>query len=259
MVVSNLRVVLKAFADGQIFGQVFGEGIPQILWLHGWGRSSNDFVAVGERLARQGICSVALDLPGFGASPLPPFVGGARQYAHFLEPMLDQIVGESPVVVVGHSFGGRVAAVMGARQPQKYRHIVFTGAPLVAKAGGRRRSPLPYRMVKKLAQWRLISQSRLERAKQKYGSADYRAASGQLRDILVATLAENYDDDLAKLTMPITMFWGANDTDVPVEVAQRALDEIPDGGALNIVDGVGHLTPTQAVEELVAVVSKVIA
>lgn len=259
MVVSNLRVVLKAFADGQIFGQVFGDGTPQIVWLHGWGRSSDDFVRIGELLASQGVTSVALDMPGFGASPLPPFTGGAREYAHYLEPILKSIVGSRPVVVVGHSFGGRVAVVLGARQPQMFQHIVFTGAPLLPRTGGSRKSPVSYRAIRRLAKWRLISEGRLEEAKQKYGSADYRAASGQLRDILVATLAERYEEDLAKLSTPVTMFWGADDTDVPVDVAQRALALIGTPGALQVIEGVGHLTPTQAVDEMAKLVSKVVA
>jgi pimeloyl-ACP methyl ester carboxylesterase len=257
-VVSNLRVVLKAFANGQLFGQVYGDGTPQILWLHGWGRSSADFAASAEILARGGVASVALDLPGFGASPLPPFVGGAREYADLLVPVVREIFGDSTPTVVGHSFGGRIATVMTARHPTMFSHLILTGAPLLAREGARRHSPWAYRAVKKLAALGLVSPARLERAKQQYGSADYRAATGQLRDILVATVGESYEAELALVTTPTTLVWGADDRDVPVTIARRSIDQMKVATNLVVLENVGHLVPVQAAELLASEVSKVI-
>ena len=257
-VVSNLSSVLKAFANGQLFGQVYGDGTPQILWLHGWGRSSADFTAAAEILARGGVASVALDLPGFGASPLPPFVGGAREYADLLAPAVREIFGDSTPIVVGHSFGGRIATVMAARHPDMFSHLILTGAPLLAREGASRRSPWPYRTIKKLAALGVVSPARLERAKKQYGSADYRAVTGQLRDILVATVGESYEAELALITSPTTLLWGANDHDVPVTIARRSFDQMTATASLVVLQNVGHLVPLQAAEQLASEVSKVI-
>ncbi|MEI8147813.1 MAG: alpha/beta hydrolase [Actinomycetes bacterium] len=250
--------MLKAFANGQLFGQVYGDGTPQILWLHGWGRSGADFTAAAEILARGGVASVALDLPGFGASPLPPFVGGAREYADLLAPVVREIFGDSMPTVVGHSFGGRVAAVMAARHPDMFSHLILTGAPLLAREGAGRRSPRTYRFIKKLAALGLVPPARLERAKQQYGSADYRAATGQLRDILVVTVGESYEDELTLITSPTTLLWGADDHDVPVDIARRTLDFMTTNTTLVVLDNVGHLVPLQAAERLASEVSQVI-
>jgi len=204
------------------------------------------------------VASVALDLPGFGASPLPPFVGGAREYANLLGPVVREIFGDSMPTVVGHSFGGRVAAVMAARHPDMFSHLMLTGAPLLAREGARRRSPWAYRVVKKLAALGLVSPSRLERAKQQYGSADYRAATGQLRDILVATVGESYEAELALVTTPTTLVWGADDRDVPVTIARRSIDQMKAATNLVVLEHVGHLVPVQAAELLAGEVSKVI-
>ena len=250
--------MLKAFANGQIFGQVYGDGTPRILWLHGWGRSSTDFSAAAEILARSGVPSVALDLPGFGASPLPSVAGGARMYADLLAPVVREIFGDTPLVVVGHSFGGRVATVMAARHPEMFSNLVLTGAPLMAREGGPRRSPWAYRAIKKLAALGFVSSVRLERAKQKYGSADYRAASGQLRDILVATVGESYEAEVALITAPTTLLWGADDHDVPVTVARRSIERMKAQANLVILENVGHLVPVKAASQLAFEVSKVI-
>jgi pimeloyl-ACP methyl ester carboxylesterase len=248
--------VLKAFANGQIFGQVYGDGTPKILWLHGWGRSSADFSASAEILARRGTTSVALDLPGFGASPLPPFVGGARQYADLLVPVIREIFGASPPTVVGHSFGGRIATVIAARHPDMVSNLILTGAPLLPREGAGRRSPWPFRVIKKLAALGLLSPARLERAKQQYGSADYRAATGQLRDILVATVGESYEDEVRLIVAPTTLLWGADDHDVPVAMAHRSIDHMTAKTNLVVLDGVGHLVPLQAAAQLASEVAK---
>lgn len=204
------------------------------------------------------MASVALDLPGFGASPLPPFVGGAREYADLLAPVIREIFGDSMPTVVGHSFGGRVATVMAARYPDMFSHLMLTGAPLLAREGARRRSPWAYRAVKKLAALGLVSPARLERAKQQYGSADYRAATGQLRDILVATVGESYEAELVLIAAPTTLLWGADDRDVPVAIARRSIDQMKAATNLVVLQNVGHLVPVQAAELLASEVSKVI-
>ena len=62
--------------------------------------------------------AVALDLPGFGAAPPPPEPWGTPQYADALSPLLDEL---GPVVVLGHSFGGRVAIELAHRRPDAVR------------------------------------------------------------------------------------------------------------------------------------------
>ena len=49
-----------------------------------------------------------LDLPGFGASPVPDSVWGSREYADHIEEYLADNDLEN-VYLAGHSFGGRVS------------------------------------------------------------------------------------------------------------------------------------------------------
>lgn len=107
----------------------------------------------------------------------------------------------------------------------------------------------------------IISDERMEAEKQKRGSPDYRAASGVMRDILVKVVNEEYPDQLRQLTQPVTMVWGAGDTEVPVETAERARTMINDAGGaaeLETVDGVGHMLPLEAPEVLRRVIDSVL-
>jgi pimeloyl-ACP methyl ester carboxylesterase len=240
--------VLRTYGDVNLFGESFGEGSPRVVWLHGWARRGEDFAAAASWLAQQGIASVALDLPGFGASPLPPKAGGARYYAELILPALRELAFE-PLVLVGHSFGGTVATVVASEHPELVRSLVLTGAPLLRRSS-RSRSPLAYRVIRWLYARRVISDTRMEAARQRYGSTDYKRAHGLLRDILVASVNESYESELSSLSVPVLLLWGENDVEVPVEIARRAAQLIPVEHSIRVIDGVGHLLPLDASGQL---------
>jgi pimeloyl-ACP methyl ester carboxylesterase len=247
--VGNLKGVLRAYGDGNLFGEPYGDGPPHVVWLHGWGRRSQDFQAAASELAASGFASVALDLPGFGSSPPPVRTGGARLYADLLAGPIAQM-SDAPLVLVGHSFGGRVATVLAAQHPELVRAVVLTGTPLLRRSSAST-SPWRYRLIRWLRVRGLVGEARLEAARQRFGSADYRAAAGVMRDVLVATVNESYEAELADVTVPVTMVWGEWDRDVPVDVARRARELLHSTSSLRVVAGVGHLLPTEAPHELV--------
>jgi pimeloyl-ACP methyl ester carboxylesterase len=246
--------VLRAYGDGTLFGEPFGEGPVRVIWLHGWGRRGQDFAAAAHELAAKGVASVALDLPGFGASPAPSVAGGARMYAELLLPALRGI-GEGPFVLVGHSFGGTVACVVAANHPELVRALVLTGAPLL-RSPSTKSSPPVYRVLRWLHARRIISDEKMEAARQKYGSRDYRNANGVMRDVLVVSVNESYEDELSRLEVPVTLLWGEEDPEVPLDVATRASARLTTTHTLRSIHGVGHLVPTDAPDELAAVVAE---
>jgi pimeloyl-ACP methyl ester carboxylesterase len=249
--------VLRTYGDVNLFGESFGEGTPRVVWLHGWARRGEDFTLAATSLAKRGIASVALDLPGFGASPLPSHAGGARYYAELVLPALRELAVE-PLVLVGHSFGGTVATAMASQHPELLQSLVLTGAPLIREAT-RSKSPFGYRTVRWLHAHHVVSDTRLESARQKYGSTDYKRAQGLLREILVASVNESFELELVSLTVPVVLLWGENDREVPVEVAEQAAQLIPVEHSLRVLEGVGHLLPLEASGDLSDVVAGVVA
>lgn len=89
-----------------------GSGPPVVL-VHGIGSRWQVFEPVLDRLVGAGHEVLAVDLPGFGASPLTPgVVPGPRGYAAWLAPWLAEQGVERPHVV-GSSMGGGVALELG--------------------------------------------------------------------------------------------------------------------------------------------------
>jgi pimeloyl-ACP methyl ester carboxylesterase len=220
-----------------LFGERFGPVAP-VLALHGWGRSRRDWAEV---LATTG--GLALDLPGFGASPPPAEAMGAAGYAAAVESVLQALGG--PVVVAGHSFGGRVALHLAVRRPEAVAGLVLAGVPLLRLPGAGPRVSLRYRAVRTARRLRLVPESVLEQARRRHGSADYRAAAGVMRDVLVKVVGESYEEQLAAVRCPVRLVWGEADRVVPAAVAERALGLLA-VGTLTVVSGVGHDVPAQA-------------
>jgi pimeloyl-ACP methyl ester carboxylesterase len=242
--------VLTSFAGSRLFGQLYGTGTPWVLALHGWRRDHRDFDPV---FAPGGIDAIALDLPGFGSAPAPAAVWGSPEYAEAVAAVLDEM--EARVVVLGHSFGGRVAVRLAASRPERIAGLVLSGAPLHRPGGARPQPRLRFRLARGLAAHGVIKRERMEALRQRYGSDDYRAASGVMRDILVRTLAEDYTAVLAALRCPVELVWGDDDTSAPLAVAEKLEAELS-VAHLVVCAGAGHLTPLTVPGELRAAIGR---
>jgi pimeloyl-ACP methyl ester carboxylesterase len=102
---------------------------PAVVFLHGLPGTAQDFDAVAERL--RGRHTIAFDRPGFGFSS-----GGYHSVAEQLETIrqLIESLGSRRVVLVGHSYGGRLALAYAEQRPQDVRGLVLVDA---AAAGQR--------------------------------------------------------------------------------------------------------------------------
>lgn len=237
--------MLRTFAGGRFFGTQSGDADPRILALHGWGRTHRDFDAVLRPVGGLDLAAVAIDLPGFGATPPPTEPWGSADYSASVAALLEEMPG--PVVVLAHSFGGRVAVHLAAERPEAVRALVLTSVPLL-RLTPPRRAPLAYRAVRSLHRAGLVGDERMERARRRHGSADYAAASGVMRQVHGRVVAESYEAQLDAIACPVTLVWGDDDATVPLAVAESALrrlhDARPAGDAdLVVLAGAGHLVP----------------
>ncbi len=229
--------------------------MPTVLALHGWQRTHADFSPLFEAVDPPGeLSAVGLDLFGFGATPPPPEPWGTEEYARHLLPLFEETgTLADRIVVVGHSFGGRVAVRLAALVPDRIERMVLCGVPLLDRRDRRARPALAYRMARRLNSAGLLGDERMEELRNKYGSADYRAAIGVMRDILVRLLAERYGEAMSAVGCPVDLLWGEEDAEVPVEVAVRARAQFS-SATLHVLPGVGHLLPTEAPRALRRVV-----
>jgi pimeloyl-ACP methyl ester carboxylesterase len=238
---SSLAGVLTTLLGGQAFAERYGETPATVVALHGWGRNRSDWTTT-----LQGYDALALDLPGFGATPAPDEGWSTAEYAEWLRQCLEDAArqgGDRPVVV-GHSFGGRVAVRLAATSPELVRGVVLTGVPLLRPQATASKPPFGFRAMRFLNKWHFISNERMEEERRKRGSADYLAAQGVMREVLVKAVNEDYGDALdalARSGVPVSMVWGEHDTAATTAMAEQARARIGATAELVVVPGSAHL------------------
>lgn len=252
--------MLSAFNDGALFGKRHGQAPLRVLALHGWGRTHTDFDLALSPQGSPALDAIALDLPGFGATPVPEFSMSSMDYAQSIAPVLDEA--SDGVIVVGHSHGGRVAVCLAALRPEKINGLILIGAPVLRRASAAKPS-MKYRTLRFLNRLHLLSDQRFEARKNNMGSADYQAAQGVMRETLVRVINESFETELPELSCPVILVWGRDDTDVPLEVAERARLLLQSGKEadvqLVVIDDVGHLVPTKDPKVLRRVLEEMLA
>jgi pimeloyl-ACP methyl ester carboxylesterase len=108
---------------------------PWLLLLHGYLGMGRNLASLARRLAagRPGVRPVLVDLPAHGRSP-PPEEGGMETLALPVWSLVDELCGDDPVEVIGHSLGGRTAMAMDQLRPGRLEQATVLD---VSPGGGR--------------------------------------------------------------------------------------------------------------------------
>lgn len=109
--------------------QDVGSG-PVVVFIHGIASSSITWTNVIPLLESSHRC-IAIDLLGFGGSPMPP---GAEytlpEHVAAIVRTIKALRLREPFVLVGHSMGGLIAPRYAARNPRRVRGLVLVSPPI---------------------------------------------------------------------------------------------------------------------------------
>jgi pimeloyl-ACP methyl ester carboxylesterase len=241
--------------DGlRIAREVTGQGRP-VLLLHGWGGRIESMAPLAASLAGQGYCAHTLDLPGFGRSDVPPQTPeawGVAEYAACVLRYLDH-AGLKPVRLIGHSFGGRIAIVIGAEHPAYVTQMVLTdSAGVRAPATAREHVVRMGSAALRLPGVRALEAPLRRLGRRLAGSEDLKAA-GPLEATFRKVVAEDLLPRAARIQAPTLLIWGEQDQDTPLWQGRALEKAIPDAG-LVVFQGAGHFAYQERLPEFVRIV-----
>lgn len=219
--------------------EVTGQGAPLIL-MHGWGCNHTTVRSIAATAALTNTV-YNVDFPGVGSSQEPPEVWGIERYTRVIEELVQKEGLENPVLV-GHSFGGRVAILYASRNP-------VSKVILVDAAGIKPKRSLKYYLKvysfkagKRF--WQLVlgkekAEKRIDAMRAKRGSSDYAGASPMMRAILSKVVNEDLTDRLPLIKAPTLLIWGEEDKATPIADARKMAKLVPDAGLVSF-PGCGH-------------------
>lgn len=230
----------------KIHYELMGNGPKRVVLLHGWGCHVGLMQALSNFLA-QDMTVLALDFPGHGQSGRPPEPWGVPDFASCVLTLLREL-DFLPCSVIAHSFGGRVALELAARDATLFERIIITGGagirPAPSKEGQRRSAR--YRrlkgMVGGLKRLKILGKlpDHLEdKLRQHYGSKDYNALDAEMRKTFVKVISYDQTYLLEQIQQPTLLIWGDQDTETPLWMGQMMEKHIPDAG-LVVLEGGSH-------------------
>jgi pimeloyl-ACP methyl ester carboxylesterase len=197
--------------------------------LPGWGGTKETWQKFAD-LAKQDFDVHVINLPCFGDEPCPTEPWGVEEYAKFVNSKFK--IQNSKFILLGHSFGGQVAAYFASQNPEMIDKLILFAPALFRHKKGLRRLLFGFaakfgKLIFKLPfieKFDIWARKVLYRAAD---SSDYNGTSGVKREIFKKIIRQDLTEVLPKISMPTLLIQGNFDKYVPVEDSERAFSLIP--------------------------------
>ncbi len=237
-----------------------GEGEP-ILFIHGISGSWQNWLENLPHFARSHRV-IALDLPGFGSSPMPSWQIDVPAYGRLVHDFCEKLGVGPGVTVVGNSLGGFIAAEAATAAPGRFDRMVMVSAagiintwnpeeravvtayiwktfsPYFAR-GGREIVGRP--RLRRIVFARFARFPNLLRAELLWEQITHGLTSCPgFGDALHAAIRHDIRERLGTIEIPTMIVWGFDDRVIPVQAALSYHRRIP-GSRLEIFDRTGHV------------------
>lgn len=218
-----------------------------LIFLHGWGSNAKSWENNTPYLVSAGYKCNALKLPGFDL-PEPTYPWGIPEYAEFVVKEIGQ--NKDKYILIGHSFGGRIATYIASTQPQLVGKLILTDSAGLNLEPKLLRTTLVCvsnlfefveRMFPFLRNLRKIAVGLI-------GSKNYKDASIRMREIMKKVVNLDLKPNLSKITCPTLIIWGDNDEITPKTMAEAFKKGIQHSQIKYINNAGHHAHSTHATE-----------
>jgi pimeloyl-ACP methyl ester carboxylesterase len=250
-----------------------GEGDPVVM-VHGLGGNALNWMDVGPGFAERHH-AVALDLAGFGQTPLFDRSATVGANAALVTRFIEKLFGE-PVTLVGNSMGGHIAVLVAAEHPELVRRAILVD-PAIPGVHVRRpdramvavmaalsvpglAETVLERRLRSVGAEDLVRQTlalvvadpsrlsdqivdahvRLTREREHLGPQNNRAFVQATRSIGLRMADPRFWQSARRVRAPVLVIHGELDRVIPLAAARELVRRIP-GWQLKVIEGVGHV------------------
>jgi pimeloyl-ACP methyl ester carboxylesterase len=233
---------------------------PPVVFVHGLGGQWQNWLENVPRAAQERRV-IALDLPGFGLSPMPRDEITIPRYGRTVNALCDRL-GLGLVKLVGNSMGGFISAEVAIQFPQRVDRLILVSAAGITSADLDRRPVLTVgRIATALTHWSApLDRKIASRAKARHLALAFVARHPSLlkpdfayegffkgtgkpgfNDALLACLDYDFRERLPEIGVPTLIVWGEQDSIIPVKDAHEFERLIPDSRKV-VLAQTGHIS-----------------
>ena len=196
-------------------------------------------MGVAQLLSQNNFSVVVPDLPGFGKSAVPPVPWSTENYCNFVEQFI-QTIGLHDFCLLGHSFGGGVAATYAAKFPSRLKKLVLFASAVFREKTAKQTifrvvasvlkmfSFLPFYGLLRKAFYRFIVRK-----------SDYPYVSETMKETYKKVIGDDLSSYFPSIQTPTLIIWGDKDDVIPVSDAYLIQQKIKDS-QLVIIPGGDH-------------------
>jgi pimeloyl-ACP methyl ester carboxylesterase len=213
---------------------------PPVVFVHGLGGQWQNWLENIPRAAQERR-AIAIDLPGFGLSPMPHEEITIPGYGRTVNALCDRL-GLGVVELVGKSMGGFISAEVAIQFPQRVDRLILVSAAGITSADlDRRPIQTVGRIATVLTNWSApLDRKIASRAKARHLALALVARHPSLlkadlayegffkgtgkpgfNDALLACLEYDFRERLPEIGVPTLIVWGEQDSIIPVKDADE--------------------------------------
>jgi pimeloyl-ACP methyl ester carboxylesterase len=213
---------------------------PPVVFVHGLGGQWQNWLENIPRAAQERR-AIAIDLPGFGLSPMPHEEITIPGYGRTVNALCDRL-GLGVVELVGNSMGGFISAEVAIQFPQRVDRLILVSAAGITSADlDRRPIQTVGRIATVLTNWSApLDRKIASRAKARHLALALVARHPSLlkadlayegffkgtgkpgfNDALLACLEYDFRERLPEIGVPTLIVWGEQDSIIPVKDADE--------------------------------------
>jgi pimeloyl-ACP methyl ester carboxylesterase len=172
-----------------------------ILFLHGWG-SNKEIMKQSFSKNFSDFKHIYVDMVGFGKSETPHHGLNTVDYKNIIELFLIKIESENPLVIVGHSFGGKVATLLN---PKNLVLLSSSGVLL----------PKKFSTKLKITLFKIFKSLGLSFLRKFFVSNDVKNMPQSMYETFKNVVDEDFREKYQNFTNNALIFWGKQDITTP--------------------------------------------
>lgn len=228
----------------------------RLLILHGWGKGAVSWQEVRESMEARGIEILVPDMPGFGKEAAPREIWGVKDYKDWVIDFLQkkgwlgvdeslEKTGGQKFNLLGHSFGGGVAAVIAAECSEKIEKLILCAPGIIRRKKKSPKIVIFYTIAKigkkifslpVLRNFYHLAQRIIYKL---CGSKDYYLANGIMKSVFQKVSRESLEKYLDKIKISTLILWGEQDDAISIKDAYILKEKIKNS-KLEIFPRIGH-------------------
>lgn len=212
------------------------EKVGPIVILHGWTYSIEMWEPFLKILEEKSVDYEVLKIPGLTA-PLSR-VWTLDDYESWLAQQVTSH--KSPVVILGHSNGGRIAAAFAGKYPQRIsKLILIDSAGIIHRNFNTVLKKTVLGTAAKIGKRVMNSDSIRNLFYRMIGEQDYNMADPILKKTMVNLISQDLTSIFSRIKVPTLITWGQDDTITPLSDG-RKINELISNSRLEVIENAKH-------------------